>query len=490
MIQKGVAPAPDESAPESQQVAEPGASAVSWLVRRALPPVFFGIVAALAAVWAAGPITDPDPWWHVRLGDEFRDGWAISDPGQLSPFATQPWVATQWTLEVLASYVEDWFGLLGIAVLTGLALVVLAQVLWSAARMVSEPLPAALTAALALLAVYPVVAPRPQIASLILLGIFAIAWARTSVDHRVRWWLLPLSWLWACTHGFWFVGAMLGLAVTAGLLLDRSVAPRRALLLGLVPVGSVFVAGLTPAGPRLLLAPFMVSGIKEHILEWQPPSFTDPFVLMVGGMAAIVAVTWARRGPVPWTDVLVFLLAGALLVYAGRTVALAAVLLTVPTAAALQQWLPGSGLSRPRPTERLVVRGAAVVAAMAVLTATLAQRPYVDPYPDVIDSTLAALPEDAVVLNTYAFGGWLSWRHPDLVHGIDGMTEAYPPAYLDDYLDALKMRPGWEDFVDRIGATHAFLATDAPIAHELQLHLDWTVLARTKDYVILERPGS
>ena len=49
----------------------------------------------------------------------------------------------------------------------------------------------------------------------------------------MRWWLVPLAWLWAMVHGMWPVGIIIGLVALVGIALDRAVhrrvvaAPRR-----------------------------------------------------------------------------------------------------------------------------------------------------------------------------------------------------------------------------------------------------------------------
>lgn len=460
-------------------------------VRRWLPVTLFVSITAYAATRAAGQITDPDTWWHIRLGNEFRAGWSLSDPGQLSPFATQPWVATQWTLELVASLVYDWAGLGGIAVLTGLGTALLAAVLWKTAREWASPLPAATAASLALMGALPVIAPRPQLASLVLVGIFVLIWRRTSEDLKLRWWLVPLSWIWAATHGFWFLGALIGFAVVGGLILDRKIAGRAAAKMAMTPVFMLVAAAFTPAGPKLLLAPFMVSGISEFITEWQPPDFRSPFVLVVGAMAAIVILTAGRRGLTSWSDLLLLLLAGMLLVYAARTVAVAGVLLVPLAASSIQSWVGGpQGKTQPGSAERLFVRAAFAVTGLGVLLAGVLNSPYRDPYPVVINDALEKLPTDAVVWNDYAFGGWLALRHPELAHGIDGMTEAYPAQYVSDYIDAQRLRVKWQATLKRVGATHAFLPARDALALELQQHLQWRVIEKTRGYVVLENPTS
>lgn len=461
---------------------------VSMVVRRWLPLGMFVATVGIVAVRATRPITDPDPWWHLRLGREFRGDWRLSDPGSLSPFAQEPWVPTQWALEVVASLLVDWFGLAAVAWLTGLGVVAVGAILWCAARARADVLPAAVASGTALVGTLSVVAPRPQVASLVLLGVFSWAWRRTTVDVRPRWWLVPLGWVWACTHGFWFVGLLLGVVVVVGLSLDRRIAGRRALALWSVPLAGLVVAALTPVGPRLLLTPFRVQGVSAQLQEWQPPSFQSPLVMIVAVTLAAVVVTWARRGDTSWADLAVLVLAGMLLVYSARTVALAAVLMAPIVAETIQAWVQAVREHAPL-RERWVVAVGLGAAAVAVTISTAVRAPYEDPYPVEIDAALAGLPDGTVVFNDYFYGGWLAWRHPELAHGIDGLTEAYGAGYLQDYGDAQRLKPGWQEFLDGMGAEVAFLPPGDSLAVELSTHLSWETLAETPDYVVLRQPN-
>lgn len=101
---------PSTTAPVSgsSSMPEPRSGIPFWI------PLGVALVALMAlAIRAAGPITDPDTWWHLRLGEEFSGHWSLSNPGQLSPFGDRPWFATQWTLEVIAARLEQAFGLAG-----------------------------------------------------------------------------------------------------------------------------------------------------------------------------------------------------------------------------------------------------------------------------------------------------------------------------------------------------------------------------------------
>ena len=68
---------------------------------------------------ASLPLSNPDTWFHLSIGRALTGSWSLRDPGALSSFATADWVPTQWSVQMLAALVEDWFGLPGVAWLFG-----------------------------------------------------------------------------------------------------------------------------------------------------------------------------------------------------------------------------------------------------------------------------------------------------------------------------------------------------------------------------------
>ena len=86
--------------------------------------VLVGILVSLVAN-TARPLTNTDTYFHLRFGHEFLEGWSLRHPGSVTTFATADWVPTQWLSEVVMARTEDWFGLAGVAWLSGLLEVLL-----------------------------------------------------------------------------------------------------------------------------------------------------------------------------------------------------------------------------------------------------------------------------------------------------------------------------------------------------------------------------
>ena len=214
----------------------------------------------LAARQGFQPIGDPDTWWHLRLGDELSHTWNFTDPAPWTRFATEHWVTTQWLPELVANGFEHLFGLPGVVWLTCAGFVLIAAVLYVVCWREADVLAAAVATLVAFLGMSATLTPRPQLVSFILLLIVTSAWLQTTRDLRPRRLLIPVSWLWACSHGMWFSGVVVGAVVVVGLILDRRIRGRIALRMLAIPVSSLLVAAVTPAGPGLLLSPFTVGG--------------------------------------------------------------------------------------------------------------------------------------------------------------------------------------------------------------------------------------
>lgn len=438
-----------------------------------------------SAAIAAGPVGDPDTWWHLRLGEEFRGNWSLGDPGQLSPFATRPWFATQWTLELLASYFEQAFGIAGVSWLAGVGVLALGFAVFVACRLEASPLPAALATVLALIGASQGMAPRPQLAGFVFAVVVTGAWLRTERDLKPRWWLIPLAWLWACTHGLWFTSVIIGLAVVVGLLLDRRVTWREIPRFLAIPILSLVAAGITPVGPKLLIAPLATSGMAPFVTEWQSPSFTQPAVATTAVMLMLTVVTWSRGIEASWSRLLLLILAAGWTVLSYRTVALGAVIAAPLLAAALQSWLKGRSREPVSLGERkCILLGALVcMVGLTIAVPTLSERD--EPESRALNAALDALPDGTIVYNDYAVGGWLTWKHRNIAPVVDGMTDAYEVSHVAGYVETSRLRKDWYRFITKTGAEYALLYQEAPLAIELQNHMGWVSVASGRGLPIM-----
>ena len=470
-----------------------GAAPAPPLLRWGPLAAFVLLLLALARHAGSG-ISDPDALWHVLAGRHLWRTHDFAGPDPFSSFTTQPWVLNQWLPELGMAWADHLGGLAAVTWLATAGQLAVCVSLLVLCRGVAGPLAAALVAGAAVLGTADSLSPRPQLVGFVLLAVVVGAWLRTAQDLRPRWWIVAVTWLWACCHGTWVVGVGVGAAVVVGLALEarRPRPDRRPTRSHLVRLAGVVVAGLastalTPLGLRLYESFATVRAVSPYILEWRRPTLDSPSVLVTLALVLLVPLVWlARRTRPGWTEVLLWLLAVAWGASSMRTVGIGAVIVAPLAARALD-----GALARPRPRvtapERaLLATGTVAALALAgVLAATGPKQP--QGVPSRLESALSALAPGTVVWNTDLLGGWLMYNHPDLRHTADTRAEIYGPARARAYLRVLGAEPGWERDFDAYGARAVLVEQQVPLVAALE-DRGWTSRGTDAGYVLLE-PG-
>jgi hypothetical protein len=448
--------------------------------------VLAGVYVVLVRL-ASYPLSNLDTYFHLRFGHEFLTGnWSLRDPGSVTTFATAHWVPTQWLPEVVMAQFDEWFGLPGVAWLSGLLFLTLAVTVYRSCRRQAEPLVCALLVLLTLVACTPGMSMRPQQVSYILVVVTTAAWLEARESGRTPWLLVPMTWVWTMCHGMWPVGIVIGAASVVGLALDRRYPASTLGRMAAVPVLSAAVSLLTPVGPGLFSAVLLVNSRSTYFYEWGPPDFHEFYAMVLLAMLALALVPRLRRSRVTWFDIALLGLAMLWAVYSLRTVPVAACMAAPIAAAALQ---PAVGARPPvrRPERVIVVGGYAVaLAALAMVVPRTADQPLAQPA--WVDAELGDLPDGTVVLDDTAFGGYLIWRYPQL----DVVANGYGDAYTDDELerdaDIDAARGGWVELVRDTDADYAILPPGSPLAYDLRVVEHWTVVQHSDDLELLAPP--
>ncbi|HEX3223042.1 MAG TPA: hypothetical protein VHR35_10780 [Nocardioides sp.] len=452
-----------------------------------VPPLTLLVVLVSLVVNCARPLTNTDTYFHLRFGSEFLSGWSLRHPGGVSTFATRDWVPTQWLSEIVMSRTEQWFGLSGLAWLSGLLEILLFLGVYAAVRGRAEPLVALPVTGVALYAMQSGLSMRPQVVSYLGVALVVAAWLRTLDDGRPRWWLVPLVWLWAMLHGMWPVALIIGAVATAGLALDRR--PRPVVVRSAAATAAcAAAAAVTPVGPSLYGAVVNVGSRTRYFSEWQPPTWTSWSSLGFLVLLAMTLTGLLLRGRNSWTETLLVALGGVFAAYAERTVPVGAAMLA-PLAAAPLQSLLG-----PRPRvparERWAVAGGAVAALVALGLAV--PHTSADPIavPSWADPSLGRLPAGTKVLDDWNLGGYLMWRYPRLDLMMHGYGDTFTTAELDRNTRLLMVEPGWERDLRESGARVALLRPHTLLVSQLIGQEDWHVVHESDDLVLLRAPAT
>lgn len=450
--------------------------------------VLGGLFVAIARR-AAQPLGNPDTYFHLRYGHEFLSGeWSLGAPGSVTTFATANWIPTQWLSQIVMAGVEEVLGLAGVAWLSGAVQCALALTLYLTGRRWAGALATVPAVFLALIACAPALTARPQVVSYILFAVVLTALLQSAEDLRIRWWLVPLTWLWAMLHGMWPVGIAAMAAAAIGLALIRT-GPRQLLVQhALLPVAAAMAAALTPVGPQLYSAVALVNSRQEFFSEWGPTRFVSPsgVAFLTLFAATLAASLLGPRVTVPRMVMLLFI--GGLAVYSSRTLPLAAVSLVPLLSQALQPFV-GNPPASSR-TEKVYLAGVlcATLSVLALVAPLTSDDP--TPSPSWVDRVMQGLPADTVVMNDWGRGGYLMWRYPHLDLVMHGYGDSFTTAELQRNKDIGELQPGWDELVEGTGAQHALLPPDSPLAYALEHSEGWSVVHESEEIAFLVAPSS
>ena len=478
-------PAPGRSTPP----ARPGAGAEAPVAMGARPWVPLGVATfavSVSVVLGVRPVSDPSPWIHLKIGAFLLDGGRFGLPDPWAVFATRAYLPTEWLPAILGQQIYSTAGLPGIAWMRCAGILGLLSALVWCARRSADTVTAVLVSLAALVGAYDGLTERPQLIGFVFLAVAIGAWWRTALDLRPRWWLVPMTWLWACFHGLWSVGIVAGLVVITGLLLDRRLTRAMAARFLAIPLLSLAAASLTPLGPRLLLSPFEVGrNASQFVGEWQPTSVHDPFAVVTLAMLGLVVLAWTRlRRRPPWWQIGLLVTGVAATLVMSRTIAVGALIATPLLAQEIQ-------LYRGRPVVATTGRSRATWAALilvalvaaAPLSAARAQEPVA--VPQRLRPQLSLIPSGTVVLAQGDISGWLFWVDPGLRPVLDPRVEVYSSEHVRAFVSTMAARPGWRQFVKRTGARFALVPSDSPIAAALVERAGWSQTGKDAGFVLL-----
>jgi hypothetical protein len=441
-------------------------------------------------VLAVRRISDPSPWLHLKVGGFLADGGTFSLPDPWAPFASHAYQATQWLPSVLTAGLVERFGpaVMAWERAAGIGLLTVLTLLW--ARRMSRLAVAVVATSFVLVAAWPSLTERPQLAGFVLLVPTLAAWWRTAGDHRARWWLIPLTWVAASTHGIWAMGAAVGTLVTVVLLLSGSLTRASVTRLFALLAGCAVAAATTPLGPRLLLTPFAVgSQGRQFVQEWMPSSVRTPSVLAALLMLAMAWLLWVRtqQRPPAW-QLSWWFCALVLALSMQRTVPVAA-LMALPLLCTAAETAATRRLGQsPSTTPRLLLGAAAslgIVVAAPIAAATATEPLGV---PSALTAEMRSLPAGTHLLVDGDTSGWVLYAAPHLHPVYDLRVESYSPHQVKDYIRVMAAEPGWDRILARSGASAALVPDNAPLRAALTEQQGWTETGSDAGLVLLEAP--
>ncbi|MHB8620997.1 MAG: hypothetical protein ACYDAG_15730 [Chloroflexota bacterium] len=442
-------------------------------------------VVAAGFVAALRPAIDPDLAWHLRTGRLILATGTIprTDPYSYT-MRGAPWVEHEWLWQVGMAAIDRAGGRLGLVVANALLVAVtLALVYLGLRQRRASPVFAAVGAAAALAIWMAVAQVRPAMVSGLFAAAFVLLLERYAATGNWRWLagLLPCQLLWANCHGSFVEGFGLVTLYAAGALWRRPGWKAPAVWASLL-TSLMLVSAINPRGPGLLLFAAHASGLpfnRQHINEWMSPNLQlwlwGP---LVGSI--LLAVGLGLRGGgrrLGWPGPALLTGSMALALLSQQFIDLYAVAGAPLLALMLQQML-----DRPGPARLSLPSGAALAAALLMLTLTgpvqslrpVAYRAEMERYfPVGAVNFVKRHHLSGPLWNDFDWGGYLIGALPRIPVFVDGRTEVYGETFLNRYLRVASAEVPAGPVLDRYGVNLVLVRRHSPIAMELRGSGGW-----------------
>jgi hypothetical protein len=429
-------------------------------------------------------------------------------------------VPHEWLAEVAFALAHAVLAFKGVALLAALGIAApFGGVAAAAARRGVSPLVILAVTALGILASMAHWATRPHVFSFVFVWLFATALEDLRRGHRRHVaWLVPLTAVWANTHGAFIVGFVLVATylVSAGVeaLLARTAAERSPALgqarhLALVLALSVAASAANPRGLVLLANSFAYLGqgsLLDLTSEYNSPDFHHPVFWPFLLWLLLALVVGVRREVAP---TLLLVSWAAFSLYSFRNLALFVIVCLPLIAEAAGDWVAaaawrvpsfamGAASSLGSLDERIREAGAGlrgglapalVVVAVGLsfaggLTLALDGSDYgfrEGDFPVAAVARYGTRPPGERVFNRMDWGGYLlfaAW--PRLPVFIDGQTDFYGPAHAASYVVILDAAEGWQVALDRYRVDWALVRPEDPLARWLAVDPAWREIYRDR----------
>jgi hypothetical protein len=450
---------------------------------------------------------DTDTWWHLRSGQTILQSHSVPFVDSFSfTKAGQPWIDQNWLAQIVLYGCYALAGSVGLALFTATLATVGMAFIFATCRgsVYIRGIVAILSAATA--AVF--WSARPQMFSFVLSAVvlyLIYAYKRDPARHRRHLWLLPpIMVLWVNLHsgfaiGFIFlacaiVGEVLNNLMPGSAAASAASDARPTVLLGpLLLVSGVCVLALlfNPYTYQMLLYPFQTAGIgtlQQSIQEWASPNFHGreswPFLILLFGTLA--AVGFSKRGW-DWTDLALVSVSAVLALVWQRNFAVFALAAAPALCDHIGTILQNMRLELPatpppqgarRGVNWSILVGLGLVALFKI-NVTLNPSTIAQAQHDYLPAEAAAYLQSAAppgpLFNSYNWGGYLMFKAPNYPVFVDGRTDLYGSAFLDQWRSALD-GVGWQAVFAQWNIRLVVIERDSALATILRHEPGWPLL--------------
>ena len=425
-------------------------------------------------------LSDPDTFWHVKLGSDILASGHLPVVDNYSyTFAGHPFISKEWLSEVIFAGAYKAWGWNGVTLLTALVAVSAILILYRELAAYLLPTVAGILTIFIITMLGPIVVARPHLFTLPVAVYFTARLFRAAEAKQApHYWLLALITLWSNLHGSFSLGFVIAGFAFLHLfenirLSDRPLLTKWAIFLVLCPVAAmIHPYGFEPI--RIGLQMMATNKAMAYIVEWMPLNSQEDAVIEYFILASLAGLIGARL-KLGWAKTLFIVFVLHMLLNHVRFIYVYFLLVPIVIVPHIAERFPevsiANWLSRPRDVvERFaakyfvslaaLISGAAIIAGAIFLETKKPTPPELTAAEKPIAFVLANH-LDGPVFNEYLYGGSL------IFHGIktyvDGRAEQlFTGDFFPDYVnsgkhDGTKL---FQDLIDRNHVTWTLLPAD------------------------------
>jgi len=453
--------------------------------------------------------------WHLRTGQYIWEQRSIPRQDIYSfTFQGMPWLTHEWLTELVLYPIYQAAGFTGLSLAFATVITAAYAILFFILRLRGVgPVLSAILVALAALTSAPIWGARPLMFSILFAAIYLLILELHRMGRR-RYILIlpPLMILWVNLHGAYILGLAILTIYILGPLIEGLVRwqGHRVPVYSLIVIAALCLAAtlINPNTYRILAYPFQIvtsQAMRAYVSEWPSPDFHRPqylplaisFLLLLSSLGLSRPVTLRRQA----TDLLLILFFGFLALQSRRHIPFFALAAT-PILGQLLESLRQDFTSTPL---YLRLKGLMGQVNREVSTTALTQAVNWLMVGTILASVLWGLssavsseangvaqrryfPADAVdyieregikgrLYNSYNWGGYLILRlYPSQKVFIDSRADVYGDAFINEYVEAYFVRPGWRQVLDNYKIEYVLIEEGSPLANLLTASGDWLTL--------------
>jgi hypothetical protein len=459
--------------------------------------VFAVYVLLLSFFFASRPISDPDFWFHLKLGQFIVQHAQVP---RVEIFSCtnlgQPYIAHGWLSGVIFYLIYSRFGqnllIFIFACLTALAFWIIFK------RSTEHIFTRGISVLLGVWTVLPNIGVRPRVFTLLLATCYFHILSRYLTDSNSKrlWWLVPLMVLWVNLHGAFLIGltfiglTMGGAAVDVWISRETvGVTWTRVKPLLIILVACALASLFNPYGTRIYSQVLAVlsSPIYQYVgADWLSPDFHQPelFPLIVLILLSTTVLVLSPKRARP--SQVLFLLATLFMTFKMQRNAIvfavvATSLLSDYSGALWDSLFAGparestSFSQRRRPS----ILNLLLLLPLILFVVKVKKVVYVPPTQQMAYVPFHAveyMKDNGIQGCTFTepniWGDYLIWATPANPVYIDG-RDVYPTQFVQEYVEIIQGERDWRESFDRYGVTNAILTRSSSLAGQLRKSGEW-----------------